>query len=255
MALSTNLVSYWKLDESSGNASDSASTNTLTNNGTATYSAGKINNGVNLAKASSQSLSIADASQTGLDISGNFTFSLWAKSASALAAAPDGRLIINKDDVNISTPARAYAFVYRTDSALNSGNPVVQAYVFASDSTLMSTWWPHTISTTAFEHFVVLCTIANGNATKFELYINGVSQGNGSNQQTGTVTSIQNAASPFQIGAQASGGYYDGSVDEIGIWSRVLTSTEVASLYNSGSGLQYPFATSSGNPAFLLRMI
>ena len=33
-------------------------------------------------------------------------------------------------------------------------------------------------------------------------------------------------------------------IDEVGIWSRTLTSTEVSDLYNSGSGLQYPFSSS-----------
>ena len=46
MSLTTNLVSYWKLDESSGNAADSVGSNTLTNTGTATYGTGKINNGI-----------------------------------------------------------------------------------------------------------------------------------------------------------------------------------------------------------------
>lgn len=35
---------------------------------------------------------------------------------------------------------------------------------------------------------------------------------------------------------------WDGLIDEVGIWNRALTSTEVSGLYNSGSGLSYPFA-------------
>jgi hypothetical protein len=35
--------------------------------------------------------------------------------------------------------------------------------------------------------------------------------------------------------------YYSGSLDELSVWSRALSSTEVTSLYNSGSGFQYPF--------------
>jgi hypothetical protein len=42
-----------------------------------------------------------------------------------------------------------------------------------------------------------------------------------------------------------SGGSFNGSIDEVGIWSRALTSSEVTSLYNSGSGRQYPFTGSS----------
>jgi hypothetical protein len=33
-----------------------------------------------------------------------------------------------------------------------------------------------------------------------------------------------------------------GSLDEVGIWNRALTTTEVATLYNSGAGKTYPFS-------------
>ena len=33
----------------------------------------------------------------------------------------------------------------------------------------------------------------------------------------------------------------NGSMDEVGIWDRALTDSEVAELYNSGNGLTYPF--------------
>ena len=39
-------VAYWKLDESSGNATDSVSTNSLANSGSIAFGSGKINNGV-----------------------------------------------------------------------------------------------------------------------------------------------------------------------------------------------------------------
>jgi hypothetical protein len=42
---------------------------------------------------------------------------------------------------------------------------------------------------------------------------------------------------------------FDGMIDEIGVWSRALTSGEVTQLYNSGAGLQYPF-TSNNTSAF-----
>ena len=76
MALTDNLVSYYKLDESSGNAADSVGSNTLTNTGTMTYGTGKINNGAVI--ESGKYLSIADASQSGLDITGNMSINLWA---------------------------------------------------------------------------------------------------------------------------------------------------------------------------------
>tara|TARA_Y100000310_G_C20694681_1_gene824705 strand:+ start:1324 stop:2733 length:1410 start_codon:yes stop_codon:yes gene_type:complete len=38
--------------------------------------------------------------------------------------------------------------------------------------------------------------------------------------------------------------WYDGIIDEVGIWNRALTSTEVTTLFNGGSGLTYPFIIS-----------
>jgi len=38
---------------------------------------------------------------------------------------------------------------------------------------------------------------------------------------------------------------FPGTIDEVGVWNRVLTSSEVASLYNTGTGFQYPFTATT----------
>lgn len=44
-----------------------------------------------------------------------------------------------------------------------------------------------------------------------------------------------------QIGRYSSGAhFFNGLVDEVGVWNRELTASEVTELYNSGSGKQYP---------------
>jgi hypothetical protein len=74
MALTDNLVSYWKLDESSGNAADATGGgNTGTNNNTITYAAGKINNG-SVLNGSNQYFSFPNCPQTG---NGSFTVTMW----------------------------------------------------------------------------------------------------------------------------------------------------------------------------------
>ena len=40
----------------------------------------------------------------------------------------------------------------------------------------------------------------------------------------------------------ACGAFGDGRMDELGIWSRALNSSEVSELYNSGAGFAYPFS-------------
>jgi len=71
--ISDGLVGYWKLDESSGDASDSSGNGvTLTNNGTTTYVAGKFGKAASL-NGSSQYFSTSTA------ISGVQTVSFWVK--------------------------------------------------------------------------------------------------------------------------------------------------------------------------------
>ena len=45
----------------------------------------------------------------------------------------------------------------------------------------------------------------------------------------------------FTIGRDSETGVCDGEMCEVGIWERIITTTEIAELYNSGSGLTYPF--------------
>ena len=39
-----------------------------------------------------------------------------------------------------------------------------------------------------------------------------------------------------------------GNVDEYGLWSRVLTSTEVTEIWNNSNGLSYPFGITPETP-------
>lgn len=236
MALTDNLVSYWKLDESSGNAADSVGSNTLTNNGTITYSASKINNGANLVAASSQYFS--KTSQTGLAFSGgSFSLAFWTNPTSLVAFtylltlfdddAPDSRSWYTRFNATggVSVTLRA------ADNLSNLTATVAAGF-----------------TTGSLQHCVITYTASTH---LIEVYRNGTSQGTADI----TATSFRTSGSTFEIGSLISGGQnpaYTGQLDEIGAWSRVLTSTEVSQLYNSGNGLQYPFAgATTANPHLL----
>ncbi len=73
------------------------------------------------------------------------------------------------------------------------------------------------------------------------LYVNGSAAGTGT---SAAPTSL--ATTPTYIGTRGDNyTYFNGYQDEIGIWSRVLTSTEVSTLYNGGAGLTYPFSSAA----------
>lgn len=78
-----NAVSAWKLTEASGTRSDSVGSNDLTDNNTVTQGTGNVYaNCADFEASNTEFLSIADASQSGLAFTGDFSFIAWVKSES-----------------------------------------------------------------------------------------------------------------------------------------------------------------------------
>ena len=220
--LAANLVSYWKLDETSGNASDATGNGcTLTNNnGTTPYSAGIINNGA-----------APNISGTGQYLN-NLNFS------NAVKGVP----MTVSGWMNVASGGSQMIGIRAPDSdntqawiAWAPGNYVNARYGKAS--AMITTNLP----TAGAWHFFAL----TDNGTAVTLYIDGVSQAtaNYSGYFSGTNR-------PFTIG---NGGdkdptsYYAGKVDEVGVWSRALSAAEVIQLYNAGKGLAYPFPANAAS--------
>jgi hypothetical protein len=251
-ALIDSIQGYWKFDESSGNASDStANANTLTNVGTATFAAGKINNAMTVATASSQDFKIADASQTGLDIAGAFTISFWINWTSLPGANQSG--LVTKIDQGDNT------FSYWVVSSYNANNDIAVAWSddgtgnvnhYAEYDTNGSAYFD-VGDVGVWRHVVVVVNPVTPSVT---FYKDNVSTG-GHNASAGTIPStIFNSSKDFRIGSEtATGSFFRGtnaSYDEVGIWSRALSGTEVSNLYNAGAGFQYPFAGAATSFAF-----
>jgi len=228
MALTDNLVSYWKLDESSGNAADSVGSNTLTNTGTMTYAAAKINNGAVLANG--KYLTVADASQTGLDFAtGNMTWSYWINFTSLPAASATNYMISKWGD--------PWSYGYACLLYNNAGTYTLR-FVNGGVGGQYIDKAITTPTTGVWYHYVWVFTAASA---QMEIFINGSTQ----TAATGSNTALGNNTIAFNIGTQAGGGLLDGGMDEVGCWSRALSSTEVTTLYNGGTGLQYPFIITS----------
>jgi hypothetical protein len=89
-------------------------------------------------------------------------------------------------------------------------------------------------------YHVVVTFDRSGNAL---MYVNGVLQTDTENISAGISTSIVNTNNfnIGQIGSALSGYYFNGIIDEVGFWTRLLFSDEVLNLYNAGVGLAYPF--------------
>lgn len=233
MALTDNIVSYWNLDESSGNAADSAGSNTLTNTGSAAYASAKINNGVDFG-SSNTSKYLKISSALGID-GGAFSWSGWVK----VTTAPDSGVPFNAIFAQENnTSDVGYSLYYKNNAG--TLQVIFQRARFGIGGEVVTVSQTLTIGT--WYHLV--CTYDGSN---LNLYLNGsllggptAATGNGSSAVTGDYYSMGRAFQDSQLEW-----WFSGMEDEVGIWSRALTATEVATLYNSGSGLQYPFASSA----------
>ena len=231
--LTDDLISYWKLDESSGDAADAHGSNTLTNTNTVPYGTGKINNGAQFASSSTKYLSITDEEQTGLDITGNLSVSFWVNWSTVPTSNETLTRLFTKSS-HLGDQRQYYGDIYRTGGVtylrLILGNGV-------DTSASQVTWSP---STSTWYH-ISMTYEASTKYVKF--YVNGSQEGT---TQTNGYSSIYNGSSPFYLCSYLGNtNIGDGTIDEFGIWSRVLSTDEITQLYNGGPGLEYPFTSTS----------
>jgi len=227
MALADSLVSYWKLDESSGNAADSVGSNTLTNVNTTPFGAAKINNGADHESGSSQYFDLGATITTSLT---DISFGGWFKPESIGA---EMTLICNGYG---GGSGRGY--MMQIDSA---GKPRIDiSFVAAITATTV-------LSAGTFYHLFV-----TRGASTWNIYVNASSENTGTNNPFGIEGEARTA-----IGARRTDGaswdvFYDGFSDEIGWWNRELSGAEISELYNGGAGLAYPF---TGDEVFNLTLL
>lgn len=229
MALIDNIVAYWKLDESSGNAADSTGNGyTLTIQGTTTYSPALIANGGDLGSTDANSNGFSRGDGMSIDLSGASSVSLWVK----FTGTPIG---IRRLMTWGSTTGTSRYFQLNYDDAtttltVNASNSNINATIDLTDS--------------AWHQVGYTCSAAGATT----LYHNGTSVATGSR-------STDTASAQFAIGNVSAFNFGSPAIfDEIGTWSKELTSAEMTELYNSGIGLSYPFTGASSNSNFLMFM-
>lgn len=246
--LDDDIVAYWKLDEASGDAADSVGSNTLTNNNTVAFTTGKLNNCADFESGSSESLSIAD--NAALSITGALTISMWVNHES-LPAANATRTYAGKTD---GANEISYRLAYRDDTA-GSGNVGLTFFVSADGANIGGTpaivnWVPDLAT---WYHIAVTYDPALGANDRVNLFINGENQ---TLDAGATIdASIFDGDAAFRLGADDTGLYYDGKMDEVGVWERALSPLEIMLLYNAGTPLAFAqFATTGEVGGFQIGM-
>lgn len=217
MALIDNINAYYKFDASS--SADNSGNGFTGTDTSITYNStnGKINVGAGFGGSSKVAVTMA----TGLGSS--FTFTAWVY----ITTTGLTQCIINS---NVASYSNYWAYFYINgtqklafDMFDGTNNPNM-----VSTASLSANTWYH------------VAAVRDVTADKMRLYINGASA---ATEITDTTTSTP-TYSAMGIGRRTNDtDGITGRIDEVGIWSRALTSTEISTLYGSGYGLSYPFSS------------
>ena len=214
-SLLNGLQDHWPLDEADGDANDYHGGLTLTDNNTVTSTDGNFGTARQFTAANSEYFSLDDRR---LDVDGgSFTFALWLKLDSTSVF---GRTLLCKNN----SGAREYLLNVDGASALN--------FVTGDGTATTAT----TISTGTW-YFVVGGYDA-GNALAF-IQLNDEAM-----VTAAVATPAAAEAVEFRLGRDkdlAVSEYWDGAIQSVGFWRRVLSEGDIARLYNNGAGLPYPF--------------
>lgn len=223
MALTDNLVAWYKLDS---NSNDSVGTMNGTDSSVSYANAGKIGNSATYSGSATSYTDIGASFVPTTALSVAFWFYVnSATTRQGLCGRTDGvSQATSVELIQISNAGSA-----KIEGQLNFGSTA--KVVFAAGSP--------TISNNIWYHAAMTWSSASGNLT---LYLNGsqIAQTNG---VSGT---LNNPSSTIHRRFGQYGNYtglpMNGRMDMIGYWTREITGTEVSQLYNSGTGLDYPFS-------------
>jgi hypothetical protein len=222
MSLKTNLISYWKLDEASGNAIDAHAANTLTASNSPGSDTGKVGNARTF-NGTNQSFGIASNANLAV---GNidFTFSAWVflslKSVTRVAVAEWNFAATKRQFLLGFEPiVDVYRFLVSPDGTTASS---VQVNASSLGSPPLNTW-THLVAW----HDSVANTI-------------NIQANNGTVSSVSYASGVFASDSPLNIGSLlGTNDFWNGRIDEVGFWKRVLTADERTKLWNGGNGLSY----------------
>ena len=240
MALTDNILAYWKFDDTSwSDSTGNGHSLTRVNDNNVSIGQGIINgdanfNGVN-ANPTGGGGTYLTTDGTFLSPGGvqqsEYSASVWVKTT--------------------TTP-----FVIETVTGSNWGGGTIALDI--NGQVTPAVWWGDN-SGSSFDrftagpivndgnwHHIVFTWNAYGNLT---LYVDGVlehqqaSAGNLANVDVNNISFNSNADGTYNTGSACE-------IDECGVWNRELTQAEVTALYNTGAGLTYPFGGNT-RPAFI----
>lgn len=216
-----NLYAVYKAES---NANDSLGIYNGTAQGGLTYTTGKSGNAFTGNGTSGYVLLSNDA----LKITGNLTINIWVN----IASSTTNSVFIQNYFYQGGVGEGGWLFEHRNNGSL-------RFYMCTSLSTVTQLNYSYSGNYSGW-HMLTITKSSGTGALK--LYIDGslVSTDNAPGTLFYHTTNYSTIGASKYTGGIS--GYLEngGKIDEVGLWSKVLSSTEITELYNSGSGKFYP---------------
>lgn len=216
-ALTVDLVAYWSFEEvdPAPFVLDQHGDNDLTLTNAATLTSGHVGNALTLNSALSQYATINDNAALSMgDIA--FTTAGWAKQTSA-----SGNQGVWSKYRGAGNQREYYLFWN------NAGNQY-QWLVSPDGSTTASRTFG-ALTQTNWNHLLAYHD-PTGNVI-------GIRANGGAASTTAHTTGVFDGTAPFRVGVDGDASqFYNGQIDELGVWKRLLLDAEVTFLYNAGDG-------------------
>lgn len=227
-AIVDGLVEYWELDGDYNAAVDPSRAGTLvtTGSGSGTFVSGKFGQAIDLENsANNQAYVSIGGDENTMDFTGgNMSISMWYTTESLYT---NWQTLAGKGEGDGWRIARA--------SSSTTGLTFSGRKPHNFDAELDEPGWHH-----------IVATVEGGVRT--DMYVDGAlvaSDTSGYN--------LQNRNNPMQIGGNpdAGGRGWDGNIDDVAVWDRVLTPAEISSIYNGGAGASIASLTTVPEPSSL----
>lgn len=228
-SLENGLVSFWNLDEESGERVDDAGNNDLTDNNTVLFGVGKIDNAADLESGNDEYLSHADNADLSFSDTDDFTIAAWVYLETDGLTTP---VVVKCSELGAETVEYG---VYMTPVDGNTANEARMVTGSGAATTMVQS----SVTVTDADWFFVCGWF---NHTTDSLYI--VTNTEINPARTEAVNEPHDGNNVFMIGSFLGETYaeLDGRVDLVGLWDRCPISANgyamVDSIYNGGDGWQ-----------------
>ena len=213
-----SMISYWKLDETSGNTyADFIGTNNATSTNTPTPSTGRVNGGQTF-NGTTNRITASRIAAYDFGASSSFTFEAWVN-------RPAGSYITEEIVVERKSSSSGLVvglkFNYTRAISFSVRNTSWQAYSAAGSTLLYDGKWHHVVG------------VKDGNTNQLRLYVDGILEATVS---ASYAAGFDSPADGISIGWRGSSneGFFKGLIDEVAVYNSALDGASITQHYNNG---------------------